>query len=495
MSVDRAETLLTDRTLSPEVDAIIRRTDQGFRVASHTGSIDFAEGPDDQPVELASHGHHPLRNRSLNQRLHSRDEIEHTGQHLGDHATPHAMESIIQFFDSAHAPDLVVLHSPNHRFHGNAGDHGSLGASQARAPFLAAGPGIHAQGMVDDHLRSVDVAPTLAALLDLPTFDGMDGRGRPRAGTRLTMQDGDEKTALIDADTRPEHVVVLLWDGVNANALYEAAASGLAPNVAALIERGTAYRYGCLASLPTATLANHTTQGTGVFPGRSGILHNTWYDTDADVIVDLLDYPQMINSSQHLAPGVETLHEAIKRHDPHAVTVTTYEYADRGADYSTYQVMAAGQRLPGLTDHERRRHRTDDFLHVTPYRQASVWDAHSTAQACRIWRGELGSLPRYSWFTLNLTDAAGHEAGPHSDMVTAAIIDSDRRTGEILATIEQSGRLEQTAVVVLADHGMQYHGEGPTADLSSRLTSEGINHRLVDAQYLYLSSPDRRGGR
>ncbi len=486
MSAETAEAVLTDPSLTSVVDATIRRTNTGFRVASHQGAIEFVEGVDGEPVVVSEHGEHPLTNPAHDQRLHSRDEQTGADQRLGRHATPLAMESIIQYFDSPHAPDLVVLHSPEYRYHGNAGDHGSLGTSQARAPFIAAGPGIRAQGIVPEHLRSVDVAPTLAALLQLPVSDGIDGRHRPRGGNRLAMQDGNEVRDLIDYDTRPDHVVVLLWDGVNANALHEAAENGLAPHVASLIERGTAYRHGCLAALPTATLANHTTQGTGVLPGRSGILHNTWYERATDTLVDLLDYPQMINSRDHLAPGVETLHEAIKRSDPDAFTVTTYEYADRGADYSTYAQMASGERLGELTDDDRRRHRTDDFLHVTPYRQASVWDAHSTKQACRIWQGEYGALPRYSWFTLNLTDAAGHEGGPHSDMVRAAIADSDGRTGEILHAIEQAGRLERTAVVLLADHGMQFHGESETVNLSGHLHDAGVDHLFVDAQYLYL---------
>ena len=101
-----------------------------------------------------------------------------------------------------------------------------------------------------------------------------------RSGVRLAMQDGDEITELLDPDERPDHVVVFLWDGVNPNALHDAVDRGEAPGIASLIERGTSYRHGCISALPTATLANHTTQCTGVFPGRSGVLHNTWFDRD-----------------------------------------------------------------------------------------------------------------------------------------------------------------------------------------------------------------------
>ncbi len=44
-----------------------------------------------------------------------------------------------------------------------------------------------------------------------------------------------------------------------------------------------------MASLPTATLANHTTAITGAHPGHSGVLHNAWVDRAPRVHVDLLD--------------------------------------------------------------------------------------------------------------------------------------------------------------------------------------------------------------
>ena len=64
---------------------------------------------------------------------------------------------------------------------------------------------------------------------------------------------------------------------------------------------------------------------------------------------------------------------------------------------------------------------SEDFLFDKEYRHKSIFDAHSANEAIHVWRGEFGALPRYSWFTFNLTDAAGHSGGPHSDMIRAAI--------------------------------------------------------------------------
>ncbi|MEO0493963.1 MAG: alkaline phosphatase family protein [Actinomycetota bacterium] len=482
----RLESLLTDSSMTAHVDSVVVRTGDGFRAASARGTVDFSEADDGSVEILAESGDHPLRNQALDEGIGTDAEVALEGAPLGELATPLAYESIVQYFDAEHAPDAAVMWSPQQMFHDCIGNHGSLGALQARAPFIAAGPGIRARGVVPEHVRTVDVAPTIAALLDIPAADGVDGRGRPRGSARLAVQDGDEIAGLLDPDERPEHVVVFLWDGVNPNALHDAADRGDAPNVASLIERGTSYRHGCISALPTATLANHTTQCTGVFPGRSGILHNTWFDRTRRAHVDLLDYPQMIRARDHLAPGVETIHEALKRHEPDAFTATTYEYGDRGADYSTYVQMASNGPIPTLTDADRRLHRTDDFMGVREFRNASIYDAHSRNEALHIWRGEFGALPRFSWFTFNLTDACGHAGGPHSDILHAAIRDTDARMGDVLAEIDLAGKLDRTAIIVLADHGMHRFEVAEPFDLADAIRKAGVDAVLNDDQYVYL---------
>lgn len=482
----RLEAVLTDSQTTPHIDSVILRTDHGFRTASARGSVDFRESDDGSPDVVASTGDHPLRNQAVDQGIGTESEVEVESAPLGQVATPLAYQSIFQYFDAAHAPDAVVMWSPKQMFHGCVGNHGSLSSIQARAPFIAAGPGVRPRGIVPEHLRTVDVAPTIAALLGVPAGDGVDGRGRPRQHARLTVQDGDEIGSLLDPDQRPDHVVVFLWDGVNANELHDAVDAGDAPNVASLIERGTSYRHGCLSALPTATLANHTTQCTGVFPGHSGILHNTWYDRERRVEVNLLDFSQMINARDHLDPEIETIHEALKRHEPDAFTATTYEYGDRGADYSTYAQMASGGPIPTLTEHDRRKHRTEDFLFDKDYRHKSIFDAHSANEACHVWRGDFGALPRYCWFTFNLTDSAGHSGGPHSEMARAAVRDTDARMGDVLDEIDRAGRLDRTAVIVLADHGMQRFDVAEPFDLAGLIRDAGVDAVLNDDQYVYL---------
>ncbi len=484
MPLDRTESVLIDASLGAVVDAIVRKTEEGYRIASARGSIDYRR--DGESFEITGRSGESPVNDTLTDRPDTTSEQIDPWATLGHQATPYALEHTAQFLDSVQAPDLAVLHTPSHRFHGNTGEHGSLGITQSRAPFIAAGPGIVPRGMVEDHLRMIDIAPTLAALLGCPAIDGVDGVGTGRSAVRLAVQDGTEPVDLLDPDNRPDHVVVFLMDGTNNNALHAAVADGAAPIIASLIERGTSYRHGLIASLPTATLANHTTSMTGVHPGRSGIIHNTWYDRRHGQEVDLLQLESMMRACDHLRADVETVHEALHRAHRAARSVSAFEYADRGADWSTWAEFRAGRSVTTPDDDERRRHRHPEFGRVTKYRYMSVIDAQSIHHAQLFWDGSMGEPPEFTFVNLSLTDEIGHFDGPHGEMTRAAITDTDARIGQLLNAVDAAGKLDRTATVVYADHGMQQTAEGETVDLSSTLRGEGISHRMLDAQYIYL---------
>ncbi len=92
-------------------------------------------------------------------------------------------------------------------------------------------------------------------------------------------------------------------------------------------------------------------------------------------------------------------------------------------------------------------------------------------------------VPRFAFCSFALTDSAGHEGGPHSDEVRAAVRESDERLGRLLGAVERRGVLDRTAVVLVADHGMQRTGEA-TDDLGDALA--GLDHVAVDGMFLYV---------
>ena len=68
-----------------------------------------------------------------------------------DNAYPFAYDQVAQFFDAPSAPDLCVVHTAAHNWEdagGHRGEHGSLDAVQARAPFVISGAGVRRLGLV-----------------------------------------------------------------------------------------------------------------------------------------------------------------------------------------------------------------------------------------------------------------------------------------------------------------------------------------------------------
>ncbi|MCZ7629215.1 MAG: alkaline phosphatase family protein [Microthrixaceae bacterium] len=181
-----------------------------------------------------------------------------------------------------------------------------------------------------------------------------------------------------------------------------------------------------MASLPTATLANHTTAVTGAHPGSSGILHNAWVDRDTGSATDLLSIGEMFTAAQYLAPGIETIFEAVRRSRPGSFSATTFEFCDRGADFSSFALVRSGEQTT-LPDFEAVRHLDPAHGEYGDlYDFISRVDHQSVTHTLECWRREHGNdLPALTWCSLALTDEAGHESGPHGVAARAAVRDSD----------------------------------------------------------------------
>jgi phosphonoacetate hydrolase len=479
---ERAEALeraLTDPALAHLVDVVLSRDGDTYRAASARGSVTFTHGPDGTTI-LRTEGSDPLAEGDATRFAGIDAELAGDVPAPVDEARPHAHDEVAQLFDSPHAPDVAVVHAAAHRFHGNVGEHGSLGTVQRRAPLLLAGPGVRSGGWLDAHARTVDVAPTVAALAGVARRRGRDRFGHERDDNLLARQDGD---VLEVVEGTADHVLVVLWDGLNANELRAAIDAGEAPNAAGLVARGTGYDHGMLASYPSATLANHTTLGTGAMPGHSGVLHNEWRCSRTGELRNLLDLAQMFTASDHIGADVETLHEAVHRTRPGAWTGATHEFCDRGADWSSFRAMASGERLPAARRHDEFPRDGEWFERSDRYRFMSSVDETALRCALAFWDDD-HPVPDLAFCSFALTDEAGHEGGPHSPQARAAVRDCDERLGRLLGAVERRGVLERTAVVLLADHGMQRTGDHTGTEV--RDATEGIDHVLVDQMFAYV---------
>jgi predicted AlkP superfamily pyrophosphatase or phosphodiesterase len=486
-AVQAALDVLLDGQLEPIVDMVCTRRDGAYEVAAHDGRVRFRRDGNGGFEELSVEGTNPVGDQTTDRFTPIEAELGGLHPHRRDNAYPFAYDQVAQLYDSPAAPDLCVVHSAAHNWEdqgGHRGEHGSIGVVQARAPFVIAGKGVRNDGLVPRSARLVDVAPTVAALLGCAPRDD---------GGYFAVQDGVVREDVLDLDAgRPKHVIGFLFDGTNPNVLYRMAASGEAPNVARLIEMGTAYQHGAMAGLPTVTLANHTSILTSALPGHHGILHNAWFDraANAQVITNSpATWPFAMNS---LTAGVETIHDAVHRTWPDAFTASCNEPCDTGADYSTFDFMRRGDVPPIPKSPEGLPHVTERFVRPSKdYSWSSVVDHMCVEQVTGILSGHYRDHdypvpPRFMWVNFTLTDAAMHEGGPHSEVAAASVRDSDGRVGDVLTAVERAGIFDDCAFVLVADHGMEETNPSCRGDWDVALRDAGLDFRDEGYGFLYF---------
>ena len=496
-AVDRAEAGLLDPALSPMVEMVLRRADEDrYEAASTDGRVRFRRRDDGAgwafDVESSS-GTDPLADQAADRFSPLAEEQANPFPPRSINAYPFAYEQVAQLFDSPAAPDLVALHTAAHNWEdegGHRGEHGSIDVVQARAPFILAGAGVAQRGLVPESCRLVDVAPTVLALLGVEPGAGIGLNGSARDDALLARQDGEVQTDLLDGHgARPDHVIGFLFDGANANVLYDLAARGHAPNVARLMALGTSLGHGAMSSLPTVTLANHTAIVTGAYPGHHGILNNAWWDRDLGAQVITNSPTTWVTSMATLAPGIESIHDVVHRAFPGSFTASVNEPCDVGADYSTFGVMRAGGAIDRPPPVEELPHATEMFVRpVKEYRWSSKVDHTSVTQFLDVWNGRHGSpRPRFTWVNFSLTDAAFHEGGPYSDIAAAGVRDTDARVGQILDAVEQAGVFERTAFFLVADHGMEETNPEVQGNWAVALDDTGVAYRDEAYGFIYVN--------
>jgi phosphonoacetate hydrolase len=460
-----------------------------YRFTSAFGSVTWkrvADGPNWAIAIEETTGINLLDLQSTDGFVHLALEIAATNAvdpvHPLSHGRPYAYQSLTQLFDDPKVPRLLLVPAAGFPMHGNTGNHGALTSVQCRGMCIGAGPGVSMTGWVADHGRMIDVAPTLLALLGAPVVDGRSSTGFIRPGARLMAQDGDVLGVVANGSGVAKHVVAVVFDGCNTNLAADAMDQGEIPSLAGLLQRGTGLRHGIVSSFPTVTLPNHVTAFTGVHPGRHGIINNLFLDLDGEE-VDLLSFSTMIHTQNWMSPDVETVHEAVHRWRHDAFTTCTYEYADRGADWSTFAEFRDKHRPFYATQADAQATATDwAYAESEQYRFMSRIDESSIGSAIQQWQGELVTghpLPTLQSVNLGLTDDAGHQVGPHGAMARAALIDTDRRLGRLIDAISAAGALDDTAIVVISDHGMEQCDpelltSHPMADLTALHQSLGL---------------------
>ena len=369
---------------------------------------------------------------------------------------PHAYERIAQVFDSPRGPDLIV--SPKAYAYGiQPGQHGALDVIQSRAPLVFSGPRVRA-GKFKLAARHVDVAPTIAALMDFPTIRGIDGAGQ-RADVYLERQDGEALRELIDSSApKPQRVYMILLDGLSHSELvYQLESNADAiPNLARLVAQGAMLSHGSIVNFPSITWPSHSTILTGTWCGHHDVVNPTFHLREHRETVPIQG--NIFETERFLNREVETLYEAFKRvKGAGAITASIHEPQGRGADHAVFERRIVGDkaRLKALTaemaDDVSPRWMADG---IPAMHREEVVDIRGMAQAIALFEHCQEAPPVFVAHEFVLTDGAGHDYGPHHEGLREALYRTDRRIGQLLAMLKDRGIFDSTLLVVTSDHGM-----------------------------------------
>lgn len=480
----RALDVLLDPALASVVDLVAWPEGHEIHVANSAGHAAVARNDPEAGFRLLS-GVDPVADQDPLHGTPLAGSLADPSPPASRNAYPFAARRLISAFaDPGRSPDLHVVHSAAHSWPergGHPGEHGSLDAGQSRAPLLLSGCGIGLRGVVPAAARVVDVAPTLAALAGVSEADG-DLEGRVL-------------TDHLDGARRPRHVIGLLWDGTNSNDLLDLAERGVLPAVARLLTRGGALQGGAVAEFPSVTLVNHTSALTGVGPGRHGIVGNVYFDRSSGLQVLANDASTWHAAGDLLRPGVRTVFEVSA--EAGLSTACVNEPIDRGADYSTFALVRASGTGDGarslrssLPDPSSDPRASTEFVVANPeYAWGTQVDGFGLVQMEQIFSGTNSTWPeppRLTWWNTTLTDAAHHAGGPYSPIARASLVDADRRLGVLLDLLETRGLLDETAILLTADHGSEGSDPAVTGDWDDALRDAGIAFRDEGYGAIYL---------
>jgi predicted AlkP superfamily pyrophosphatase or phosphodiesterase len=193
------------------------------------------------------------------------------------------------------------------------------------------------------------------------------------------------------------------------------------PNFGRLLAGGV--RAPLVPIFPTKTFPNHYSMVTGLYAEQHGVVANTMYDPDLDAWFRLSDRRAVADGRWW---GGEPIWVTAERHGIRTAPLFWPGVeAEIGGIRPTYW-LPFDDRMPN----ERRVTQVLEWLDLRE-----------------------SERPRFITTYFSTVDVAGHNHGPGSAEVKAALRDVDRLIGLLLDGLAARGMLDATAVLVVSDHG------------------------------------------
>ena len=232
-----------------------------------------------------------------------------------------------------------------------------------------------------------------------------------------------------------EKVVILVLDALSSNYLSQ---MGEKSNLAKIAKDG-ACTLDARCVYPSQTLTNHTTIMTGVSSAAHGIIGNVRIAEDGITTIKNRD-PEMIQ--------VETIFQIAQAQGKKTAIVSGKNNLVRlfaaGCDVGTSNVDRLDYlgSAPNLDDAETN----EDYYKMNLELADWVFDSLYTVLE--------KESPDLTLVNVQSTDYIGHRFGPESDEMKTCLKRVDKALGELYKKMKKSGMLENTTLIIVADHGM-----------------------------------------
>jgi len=258
--------------------------------------------------------------------------------------------------------------------------------------------------------------------------------------------------AIAQAANRPT-VLMISLDGFR----FDYAEKYQAKNLLAFAKRGVRAK-AMLPSFPTTTFPNHYSIATGLYPAHHGIVENSFWDPDLQLLFRFND-PKVASDTRFWG-GTPLWVLAEKQ----GVIAASYFWP--GSDYEI-----AGKRPTYWFPFDSKTKKE------TQIAQVEAWL-------------KLPETKRPHFMTMYFSDAdhAGHEKGPDSQDVREAVQALDRALGDLFARIKRTK--VPVDIFVVSDHGMA--NIDPMIDLGRLANFEGVRTAGAGTNFEVYSDDPRK---
>ncbi|WP_443026669.1 alkaline phosphatase family protein [Sphingomonas sp. Leaf21] len=249
----------------------------------------------------------------------------------------------------------------------------------------------------------------------------------PPVGAATPAPGGVPVAAAATSDARAPVTILVSIDGFRADYLTR----GLSPNLSRLASQGASAAM--RPSFPSKTFPNHWTLVTGVVPDRHGIVANGFTDPARpdERFTMASDDPYWWNAVEPIWVTAEKA----------GIPTATMFWPGSNVAWGGTEQTGAHHAVTGGT-------RPRDWQQFNQ----SVSDRQRVDATIDWLRRPATTRPRFLTLYFDEVDTAGHEAGPDSPEVNAAIGAVDQSIGRLLAGLAELG--QPANLVVVADHGM-----------------------------------------